>query len=76
MKCVICGIEINSIEESIEQGWIPYLNVEGVRLTLTFSCKVVFSNISYYIFHARYYVFMTVIIICQLDSWQRRSRGK
>jgi len=24
MKCVICGIEINSIEESIEQGWIPY----------------------------------------------------
>ena len=25
MKCVICGIEINSIEESIEQGWIPYL---------------------------------------------------
>jgi len=24
MKCVICGIGINSIEESIEQGWIPY----------------------------------------------------
>ncbi len=24
MKCVICGIEINSIEESIDQGWIPY----------------------------------------------------
>ena len=24
MKCVICGIEIDSIEESIEQGWIPY----------------------------------------------------
>ena len=24
MKCVICGIEIDSIEESIDQGWIPY----------------------------------------------------
>ena len=24
MKCVICGIEINSIEELIDQGWIPY----------------------------------------------------
>ena len=24
MKCVICGIEINSIEESIDHGWIPY----------------------------------------------------
>ena len=24
MKCVICGLEINSIEESIDQGWIPY----------------------------------------------------
>ena len=24
MKCVICGTEINSIEESIDQGWIPY----------------------------------------------------
>ena len=24
MKCVICGIGIESIEESIDQGWIPY----------------------------------------------------
>ena len=24
MKCVICGIEINFIEESTDQGWIPY----------------------------------------------------
>ena len=24
MKCVICGIEIDSIEESIDQGWILY----------------------------------------------------
>ena len=24
MKCVICGIGIDSIEESIDQGWIPY----------------------------------------------------
>ena len=24
MKCVICGIEINSIEELIDQGWILY----------------------------------------------------
>jgi hypothetical protein len=24
MKCVICGIEINSIDEAIEKGWILY----------------------------------------------------
>ena len=24
MKCVICGMGIDSIEESIDQGWIPY----------------------------------------------------
>ena len=24
MKCVICGIEMDSIEESIDQGWIPF----------------------------------------------------
>jgi hypothetical protein len=24
MKCVICGIEIDSIEDAIENGWIPY----------------------------------------------------
>ena len=24
MKCVICGIGIDSIEELIDQGWIPY----------------------------------------------------
>ena len=24
MKCVICGIEIYSIEELLDQGWIPY----------------------------------------------------
>ena len=24
MNCVICGIEIYSIEELIDQGWIPY----------------------------------------------------
>jgi len=24
MKCAICGIEIESIDEAIEQGWIPY----------------------------------------------------
>ena len=24
MKCVICGMEIDSMEESIDQGWIPY----------------------------------------------------
>jgi hypothetical protein len=24
MKCARCGIEINSIDEAIEQGWIPY----------------------------------------------------
>ena len=24
MKCAICGIVIDSIEEAIEEGWIPY----------------------------------------------------
>ena len=24
MKCAICGIEIESIDEAIEQDWIPY----------------------------------------------------
>jgi hypothetical protein len=24
MICVICGIEIDSIEETIDQGWVPY----------------------------------------------------
>lgn len=24
MKCVICGMEIDSTEESINQGWTPY----------------------------------------------------
>ncbi|HIJ19492.1 MAG TPA: hypothetical protein HPP58_00440 [Deltaproteobacteria bacterium] len=24
MTCVICGIEIDSIEDAMDQGWIPY----------------------------------------------------
>jgi len=24
MRCAICGIEIESIEEGIKEGWIPY----------------------------------------------------
>jgi hypothetical protein len=24
MKCAICGIEIDSIDEAIDEGWIPY----------------------------------------------------
>jgi hypothetical protein len=24
MKCVICGITVDSIDEAIEQGWCPY----------------------------------------------------
>jgi hypothetical protein len=24
MKCAICGIEIDSIEKAIKEGWIPY----------------------------------------------------
>ena len=24
MKCAICGIGIDSMDEAIEQGWIPY----------------------------------------------------
>ena len=23
MKCVICGIEIDSVDEAIDEGWIP-----------------------------------------------------
>ena len=25
MKCAICGIEIDSIDEAIDEGWIPYI---------------------------------------------------
>ena len=25
MKCAICGIEIDSVEDGIDQGWIPYV---------------------------------------------------
>ena len=28
MRCAICGIEIDSIEEGIEEGWIPYFYEE------------------------------------------------
>jgi len=28
MKCAICGIEIESIDEAIEQDWIPYFYEE------------------------------------------------
>jgi hypothetical protein len=24
MKCVICGIQIDSVDEAIEKGWTPY----------------------------------------------------
>ena len=24
MKCAICGIEIDSVDEAIDKGWIPY----------------------------------------------------
>jgi predicted RNA-binding Zn-ribbon protein involved in translation (DUF1610 family) len=24
MKCSICGIQIDSVEEAVEQGWTPY----------------------------------------------------
>ena len=24
MKCAICGLEIETIQEAIEQGWFPY----------------------------------------------------
>ena len=24
MKCVICGMEVESIEDAIDQGWVPY----------------------------------------------------
>ncbi len=25
MKCAICGIEIDSVDEAIDDGWIPYV---------------------------------------------------
>jgi hypothetical protein len=25
MKCAICGIEVDSIDEAIDEGWIPYV---------------------------------------------------
>jgi len=25
MKCAICGIEVDSIDEAIDDGWIPYI---------------------------------------------------
>jgi hypothetical protein len=25
MKCAICGIQIDSVEDAIDQGWIPYI---------------------------------------------------
>jgi len=28
VKCTICGIIIDSIDEAIEQGWIPYFYEE------------------------------------------------
>ena len=28
MRCAICGIIIDSMEEAIEQGWIPYFYEE------------------------------------------------
>jgi hypothetical protein len=24
MECVICGMEVESIEDAIDQGWVPY----------------------------------------------------
>jgi len=24
MRCAICGIQIDSVDEAIEEGWIPY----------------------------------------------------
>ena len=26
MKCVICGIEVKSIQDAIDQGWVPYFH--------------------------------------------------
>ncbi len=25
MKCAICGIQLDSVEEGIDEGWIPYV---------------------------------------------------
>ena len=24
MKCAICGMEIDSVDEAVEEGWVPY----------------------------------------------------
>ena len=26
MKCVICGMRIDSVDEAVEQGWTPYFH--------------------------------------------------
>jgi len=26
MRCAICGIQINSVDEAIEEGWTPYFH--------------------------------------------------
>jgi len=36
MKCAICGIEIDSIDEAIKEGWIPFFFEEETEHE--FSC--------------------------------------
>jgi hypothetical protein len=31
MRCAICGMEIDSVDEAVEQGWTPYF-YEGSQL--------------------------------------------
>lgn len=31
MKCVVCGMEMDSIKESIDQGWTPYFYESDVE---------------------------------------------
>jgi hypothetical protein len=33
MRCAICGMEIDSIDEAIDEGWIPLISMMGKQST-------------------------------------------
>jgi hypothetical protein len=52
MRCAICGIEIDSIEEGINEGWIPYFyEGETEHGPVCPSCSEDLLRRAYYSFH-------------------------
>jgi len=46
MRCAICGIELDSIDEAVEQGWIPsFYEGETEHEFACPSCTVVFLEL-------------------------------